>query len=145
MPTAAAVGLVQLRRLDDMLARRRWLASRYSEQLRGLPWLNLPAQPSDRFPNFQSYMVRLAPDAPVTRDHLMQQLLDRGISTRRGIMAIHREVPYREAKWDAELPVTNRVTDSAIILPLHYAMTEADQDYVIDCITQIAAAPFRSV
>jgi hypothetical protein len=40
-----------------------------------------------------AYMVRLTNDAPITRDQLMQGLLDRGISMRRGIMAIHGEAP----------------------------------------------------
>jgi dTDP-4-amino-4,6-dideoxygalactose transaminase len=43
--------------------------------------------------SYQSYMVWLTNDAPITRDQLMQGLLDRGISTRRGIMAIHGEAP----------------------------------------------------
>jgi perosamine synthetase len=88
--------------------------------------------------NYQSYMMRLTSDAPVSRDELMQGLLDRGVSTRRGIMAIHREAPYR-GDWDKLLPVTNMVTDSTIILPLHHEMTEDDHDYVAECIEQIGA------
>jgi perosamine synthetase len=68
----------------------------------------------------------------------MQELLDRGISSRRGIMAIHREAPYRNEKWDVGLPVTNLVTDTAVILPLFYEMTEDEQDYVIECFEEIA-------
>ena len=82
-------------------------------------------------------MVRLREDAPFTRDELMQRMLDRGISTRRGIMAIHREAPYR-GDWDKLLPVTNMVTDSTIILPMHHEMTEDDHDYVVECIRQNA-------
>ena len=133
----AAIGLAQLERLDDMLARRRQLASRYSQRLSQIEWLATPFEPADCHHNFQSYMVRLNDDAPVTRDELMQKLLDRGVSTRRGIMAIHRELPYRHEKWDSQLPRTNEVTDTAIILPLFYAMIEEEQDYVIDCLEQI--------
>jgi dTDP-4-amino-4,6-dideoxygalactose transaminase len=82
-------------------------------------------------------MVRLKDDAPITRDGLMQELLDRGVSTRRGIMAIHRELPYRHEKWNSRLPRTNEVADTTIILPLSYSMTEEEQDYVIDCLEQI--------
>jgi dTDP-4-amino-4,6-dideoxygalactose transaminase len=88
----AAIGLVQLERLDEMLARRRQLASRYSQRLSQLEWLVLPFEPADCRHNFQSYMVRLKDDAPITRDGLMQELLDRGVSTRRGIMAINSEL-----------------------------------------------------
>jgi dTDP-4-amino-4,6-dideoxygalactose transaminase len=133
----AAVGLVQLRRLDGMLARRRSLARRYSERLASLPWLVPPQEPTGCRHSFQSYIVRLTNDAPIGRDQLMQELLDRGISTRRGIMAIHRETPYR-GDWDRLLPNTNAVTDTTMILPLFHEMTEDDQDYVIECLEQIS-------
>jgi perosamine synthetase len=133
----AAIGLVQLERLNEMLARRRQLASRYSQRLSQLEWLVPPFEPANCRHNFQSYMVRLKDDAPITRDGLMQELLDRGVSTRRGIMAIHRELPYRHDKWNSLLPRTNEVADSTIILPLFYAMTEEEQDYVIDCVDQV--------
>jgi dTDP-4-amino-4,6-dideoxygalactose transaminase len=128
----AAIGLVQLEHLPGMLARRRSLALRYSERLSQIPWLTVPREPENCRHNFQSYMVRLRNDAPVTRDELMQELLNRGVSSRRGIMAIHRELPYRETKWETQLPVTNLVTDSAIVLPLFYEMTDEEQDYVVE-------------
>ena len=90
----AAVGVVQLQRLDGMLSRRRELAERYSSRLSALAWLVVPYRPAECTHNFQSYMIRLESNAPISRDELMQALLDRGISSRRGIMAIHRESPY---------------------------------------------------
>ena len=133
----AAIGIVQLERLPEMLERRRWLALRYSDRLAAIPWLIVPRVPMNCRPNFQSYMVRLQADAPVTRDQVMQELLDRGVSSRRGIMAIHREAPYRNDAWDAQLPHTNLVTDSALVLPLYHAMSEDEQDYVMDCLEQV--------
>ena len=130
----AALGLVQLERLPEMLDRRRSLAMRYSTRLATIPWLTVPTEPQNCRHNFQSYMVRLREDAPITRDELMQELLNRGVSSRRGIMAIHREPPYRDKKWETLLPVTNLVTDTALVLPLFYEMTEEEQDYVIDCL-----------
>jgi len=134
----AAIGLVQLTRLEEMLARRRALALRYSSHLSSISWLVPPQEPTECRHNFQSYMLRLRHDAPFSRDELMQELLDRGVSSRRGIMAIHRELPYRGAEWDMRLPVTNAVTDSTIILPLFYEMTDDDQDYVIECMEEIS-------
>jgi dTDP-4-amino-4,6-dideoxygalactose transaminase len=135
----AAMGIVQLQRLDEMLAKRRQLAQRYTERLAAVPWLVPPQVPAGLKTNYQSYMMRLTNDAPVSRDELMQQMLDRGVSTRRGIMAIHRELPYRGGNWDRFLPVTNMITDTTIILPLHCEMTEDDHDYVVECIEQIGA------
>jgi perosamine synthetase len=134
----AAIGLVQLERLNEMLARRRQLASRYSQRLSQLEWLVPPFEPANCRHNFQSYMVRLKDDAPITRDGLMQELLNRGVSTRRGVMAIHREPPYRHEKWNSRLPQTNAVADTTIILPLFHTMTEEEGDYVIECLEQIS-------
>jgi perosamine synthetase len=132
-----ALGIVQLQRLNDMLDRRRWLAARYSEQLAQIDWLVPPTVPSGCRHNFQSYMARLTGDSPLGRDELMQELLNRGISTRRGIMAIHREAPYRDPRWNNQLQQTEYITDNTIILPLFYTMTDEEQDYVIDCITHL--------
>jgi len=132
----AAVGMVQLRRLDGMLARRRAMAERYTSRLSSIPWLIPPREPAGYRHNFQSYMLRLRADAPITRDQLMQELLNRGVSSRRGVMAIHREVPYRSGDWDMRLPATNMVTDTTLILPLFHSMTEDEQDYVMECIEQ---------
>ena len=134
----AAIGLVQLQRLNGMLSRRRTLALRYSEQLSRIPWLTIPNEPINCRHNFQSYMVRLQKSAPIARDQLMQELLNRGVSSRRGIMAIHREVPYRGEHCDTKLPMTNLVTDTTLVLPLFYEMTEEEQDYVIECIQEIS-------
>ena len=139
----AAIGLPQLHRLDDMIVRRRLLASRYTQKLSEWGWLVPPQEPASCQHNFQSYMVRLTDEAPVSRDQLMQELLDQGISTRRGVMAIHRERPYRDAQWDARLPETNLVTDTTIILPLFHDMTEDQQDHVITCLEQVGCMVTR--
>jgi len=139
----AAIGVIQLQRLDDMLARRRTLAMRYSGCLSSIPWLEVPYEPAGCSHNFQSYMLRLKSDAPISRDELMQRLLDRDVSSRRGIMAIHRELPYHDESWDKLLPVTNLVADTTIILPLFHEMTEVEQDYVMDCVEQIGSAAAR--
>ena len=134
-----ALGLVQLQRLDGFIARRRMLAGRYTQALAPLGWLLPPQETAECRHNFQSYAARVAPGAPVSRDELMQKLLDRAISTRRGIMASHREPPYAAGNWDARLPETNRATDETIILPLFHQMTEEEQDYILDSIREVAA------
>jgi perosamine synthetase len=135
-----ALGLVQLGRVDGFLARRRSLAERYSEQLAQLGWLIPPHEPAGSRHNFQSYMARLRLDAPVSRDALMQALLSRGISTRRGIMAAHREAPYRDPRWEKGLPRTNAAADESIVLPLFHQLTEQDQDYIIESIRDAGIA-----
>jgi perosamine synthetase len=130
----AAMGIVQLGRLAGFLERRRYLAARYTEALQHLAWIQPPVCPIGSRPNYQSYMLRLKGDVASRRDAIMQTLLEKGVSTRRAIMAIHRELPYRSNRWDHILPNTNQVADAGLILPLFHQMTDAEQDYVIDCI-----------
>jgi perosamine synthetase len=136
----AAVGIVQLGRLAELLDRRRYLAERYSQALQPLGWIKPPQTPADRRHNFQSYMARLAPGAPISRDSLMQQLLETGIATRRGVMAIHRETPYRDPRWEKSLRETNAASEETIILPLFHQLSEEEQDIVIDSIREIGAS-----
>jgi dTDP-4-amino-4,6-dideoxygalactose transaminase len=82
-------------------------------------------------------MVRLTHGVPGTRDSIMQTLLEQNISTRRSIMAIHREAPYRSAHWETALPVTNRIAETGFILPLFHEMTEEDQDRIINALHSI--------
>ena len=97
----AGVGLVQLQRLEEMIPKRRQLAARYSAELASIRWLLLPQESAECRHNFQSYMVRLASDAPIGRDQLMQSLLDCGVSSRRGIMAIHRELALYKGRLES--------------------------------------------
>jgi dTDP-4-amino-4,6-dideoxygalactose transaminase len=133
----AAIGLVQLERLPGFLARRRALAARYTQALQSLDWLACPAVPANCEHNYQSYMIRLVDGTARVRDSIMQRLLEQNISTRRSIMAIHRESPFRSSRWEASLPVTNRVTETGFILPLFHEMTEQAQNRVIDALQSI--------
>jgi dTDP-4-amino-4,6-dideoxygalactose transaminase len=134
----AAVGLVQLTRLDAMVAERRWLADRYREALAGVPGLDLPGDPPYGTTNYQSYVVRLADDLPVDRDAVMQQLLDEGIATRRGIMAAHLEPACADLPA-GPLPVTERLTRRSLILPLFHAMSDAQLERVAEALTRAVA------
>jgi dTDP-4-amino-4,6-dideoxygalactose transaminase len=71
----------------------------------------------------------------------MQLLLDRGVATRRGIMCVHREAPYAKPVPRAALVESERAQDHCVLLPLYHELTEADQDYVIDQLGEVAALP----
>ncbi|MCZ4119409.1 DegT/DnrJ/EryC1/StrS family aminotransferase [Streptomyces sp. H39-S7] len=126
----AAVGLVQLGKLDEIVARRRALAARYDALLRDVRGLSPVRDPAHGQGNFQSYWVLPAEDFPVGRDALLAALAAAGISARRGIMASHLEPAY-EGHPSAPLPVTERISRDSLILPLFHTMTEAQQDRVV--------------
>ena len=126
----AAVGRKQLVKLPDIIARRRAIASRYAELLGNIEGLRLPFEPDWARSNWQSYCVRL-PDRADQRT-VMQNLLDRGIATRRGIMCSHREKPYAGEKPRHDLRQSELAQDHAILLPIYAQMNEEDQIRVAD-------------
>ena len=127
-----ALGLAQLDRLPEMVRRRRELADTYAAAIGAVPGLRAVADPPWGTSNFQSFWVEVQPDFPVDRDRLLVLLAEAGISARRGIMAAHRQPAYteRDTGW-AGLPVTERLTDRTLILPLFHQMTESDQASVL--------------
>ena len=138
----AAVGLAQLPKLDAMIAERRRLAEGYRTALADVPGLVLPGDPPHGTTNYQSFVVRLEDDLRVDRDAVMQQLLDQGIATRRGIMAAHLEAACTGLPAPA-LPVTERLTRRTLILPLFHAMTEDQLERVADALTEAVALRAR--
>lgn len=128
----AAIGIEQMKRLDGIVHRRRELAARYSRALATHPWLQPPFVPPYAEPNFQSYPVRLTADSPLTRNQLMQRLLDAGVSTRRGIMTAHREPPYRETAARNRLGASESASDQSLLLPLYPQMTDDAVEHIIE-------------
>jgi dTDP-4-amino-4,6-dideoxygalactose transaminase len=128
----AAIGLEQLRRLDGMIERRRDVARRYAEALTDVEGVQLPSSSADVPHTYQSFMIVLTPSLTVTREDLMQKLLEAGIATRRGVMAIHMEPYYRERFPHVRLPVTESATRQTLLLPIYATMTDAEQQYVVE-------------
>ncbi len=132
----AAVGLVQLGKLDVIIARRRAIAARYQDAIAPIAGLRAVADPEYGTGNYQSFWVEVGADYPLDREGLLAALADAGISARRGIMAAHRQPPYRHLP--ADLPVTERLTDGTLILPVFHQLADADQDRVIAVLTGAA-------
>jgi len=125
----ATLGLCQLEALDEILAARTRLAARYTEALASIPGIEPPFDPDYAERTWQSYAVRLLPEAG-DRTELMRALLHDGVPTRRGVMAAHEEEAY--AGTAGPLPATEDVTRNTLMLPLFAGMTDAQQDYVIE-------------
>jgi dTDP-4-amino-4,6-dideoxygalactose transaminase len=137
----AAMGLVQLERLDAIVARRRELAAGYAKAITELPGLRLVADPPWGTTNFQSCWVEVAPEYGLDRDGLLAALADADISARRGIMAAHRQPAYAHRDTGGlALPVTEHLTDNTLILPLFHQMSESEQARVIDVLRAFAGA-----
>jgi perosamine synthetase len=141
----AAVGREQLKRLPEIIERRRFLAQRYHQLLADIPGLKLPTEPIWARSNWQSYCIRLSQQYDQLQ--VMQAMLDAGIGTRRGIMCAHREPAYSQEAWSCgiewdscnceggscdRLIESEKAQDSAILLPLFHPMSKQEQDTVVN-------------
>ena len=128
----AAVGLVQLGRLQEAVARRRGIVAGYRAALADVGGLRFSQDPAYGTSNFQSFWFEVLPDFGMGREELLAHLADDGISARRGIMAAHRQPAYaRMDTGDADLSVTERLTDNTLILPVYHQLTPDEQFRVI--------------
>jgi dTDP-4-amino-4,6-dideoxygalactose transaminase len=131
----AAVGIVQLGRLDEVIARRRVLAAAYQAALSEVPGIRCVEDPAHGQGNFQSFWVEVQESYPLSRDELLEHLASQDISARRGIMAAHRQPAYTDLAH-GPLDVTERLTDTTLILPLFHQMSDEQQSRVVDAIAE---------
>jgi perosamine synthetase len=130
----AAVGREQVRRLPGILPDRRALADRYRSLMSDIPGLELPFEPEWARSNWQSYCVRLP--AGCDQRSVMQAMLDEKVSTRRGIMCSHREVPYATVRNLHSLAHSEAAQDNCVLLPLYSGLSEHEQAHVARALRQ---------
>jgi perosamine synthetase len=124
----AALGLSQLRRLPQMVSRRRQIARRYDGALAGLPW-SRPVWPDDRGHAYYRYVVRISGGV----DHVMARLLAAGVTARRPVFRpIHRYL------GQTGFPVTDRLWREALSLPVYPGLTEQELRQIISAVTRAA-------
>jgi dTDP-4-amino-4,6-dideoxygalactose transaminase len=140
----AAVGIVQLGRLPQIVARRREIAATYAEALSDVEGVRLVSDPAWGTSNFQSLWLEVSPEFPLTREQLIEHLAADEISARRGIMASHRQKAYQgRDTGTADLSVTELLTDNTLILPVFHQMTASEIDQVVDSIREAAGMRVR--
>jgi len=144
---SAALGLVQLSRLDELLANRERVAGWYNERLGALrdEGVELPTiVPTTTRMSWFVYTVRIT--HPAGRDAIMQSLLEEGIPSRPYFTPIHLQPFYRE-KFGYErgdFPVTEYLGDVSLALPFSGVMTEAQVDQVCDALRKALLRPSPS-
>jgi dTDP-4-amino-4,6-dideoxygalactose transaminase len=136
----AALGVAQMRRLPDILARRRALADRLSKRLAAVGGVTPPSEPAWAGHVFQAYVTCL--DEGVDRDAVVAGLAAHGIETTIGTYALHaqpffgRTYGYRPG----DLPWSYAASHQTLALPLYPQMTEDQADLVADALETVLAS-----
>jgi dTDP-4-amino-4,6-dideoxygalactose transaminase len=130
----AAVGVAQMRKLDEMLRVRRAVAAMYDQALSGLAGVQVPTCPSGRTHTYQSYVVLL--DPRIDRDAVIARLASARIETTLGTYALHAEPFFARAFGcsPGDLPNSYRAALSSLALPLHGGITSEQVDEVVEAL-----------
>ena len=123
-----AVGIPQLRRLDELLAGRARIAAGYTERLTGV--VDVPAADEGDTHGWQAYVIRLD-----RRVEAMETLRAEGIEVQIGTYALHHLSAYRD---QGPFPGADAAFERALALPLHSRLTDADLDRVAAGIERFA-------
>ena len=134
---AATLGLVQLRKLDRLNARRRQLTRHYDRCFAELDWVRTPVEKAYTRSSKHNYVVRV-PD----RDELISYLREHGVSASVHYVPNHFYHMYRHCK--ADLPVTERVWKEIVTLPLFPDMTESQVEQVVDTVRAFGSRKGRA-
>ena len=137
MDLQAAIGLHQLARLEERLARREAIWEAYDNAFAGLPLrLPPPADAGDRHARHLYTVLVDERSAGVTRDRLRERLAERGVSTSVHFRALHLQ-PYYQERFGMRrgmFPAAELVSDTTMSLPLSAAMTPETIDRVIEAV-----------
>ena len=137
---AAAMGLVQLARAEQMLARRAAIAARYDEAFRGETALEFPIHRTDRTHAHHLYVVRLVPEAlRLDRNGFMEELRRRGIGASVHFIPLHVHPYYRDTfgYTPESLPVAFDLYQRSVSLPFFSAMSDRQVVRVIESVREI--------
>ncbi|KQC04391.1 MAG: UDP-4-amino-4,6-dideoxy-N-acetyl-beta-L-altrosamine transaminase [Methanoculleus sp. SDB] len=131
----AALGISQMTRLDTYVTRRHELADRYNRLLADLP-ITTPWQHPDCYSSFHLYVIRLKREK-ITKSHreVFESMRDEGIGVNLHYIPVHTQPLYQRMGFEqGDFPEAERYYTEAISLPIYPAMTEQQQDLVVDAI-----------
>ena len=133
----AALGASQMRRIDEFLARRRALAERYEQALRGLP-LSTPLEDPQGRSAWHLYAIQLDLDAiGLTRRTVFERMRAAGVLVNVHYIPVHLQPYYRALGFrTGDFPASERYYERAISLPMYFNLTDAQQDRVCAALRQ---------
>jgi dTDP-4-amino-4,6-dideoxygalactose transaminase len=124
-----ALGIPQLRRLDELLAARARIAAAYSERLAGV--LDTPSADEGDVHGWQAYVVRVD-----GRDELLARLRAEGIETQIGTYALHRLGAYSDQE---SFPGADAAFERALALPFHGRLEDSELDAVCSALDRLVS------
>ena len=141
---SSALGVAQLERIDELLAKREDVARRYAARLARIDGVSpLTIAPSTTRMSWFVYIIRLAPE--IDRDRVIELLDEAGIPARSYFSSIHLQPYYRErfGYREGDFPVTERAAASSMAIPFHGNLTDEQIEIVAEALESAVARAAR--
>jgi dTDP-4-amino-4,6-dideoxygalactose transaminase len=130
----AALGLLQLRHVDEAIRKRRSVDTRYRELLAGIPGIRCAIEHVDpESHNFYSFPILVGPEYPLSRDALYSRLREHGIHARRYFFPLISNLPMYQGLASAaasSLPVANSIASTVLCLPMFPDLLTEEQENI---------------
>jgi len=133
----AALGLLQLKSVDEAIAKRKAIDERYRVELSKVTGIHCLSDSGEKIANYSYFPILVRPEYPLSRDELYQRLRDNNIYTRRYFypliseFSMYRSLPSAE---QSNLPVASKAASEVICLPIYPDLSIEDVDFIIDLI-----------
>ncbi len=140
------VGLVQLRKLEEAVRRRRSIAHRYTMAFEDLEAIITPFQRTENDINYQLYTIRLNLDeVTITRNQFIEALSEKGVSSRLYYPALHTQKVFTDLAISDDYPNTLEFARTALSLPIYPAMSEEEVSIVVEVVETLCSQYRRSL
>jgi dTDP-4-amino-4,6-dideoxygalactose transaminase len=133
----AALGLLQLKGIDEALQKRQVIDARYRAALGGIKGIHCLTAMGKEVGNYAYFPILVQPNYPFSRDALYQKLKDNGIYARRYFYPLISDFPmYRglPSAAPSNLPVARKAAEQVICLPIYPALSNEQVDFIISLI-----------
>jgi perosamine synthetase len=136
----AALGLTQLRKISDIIAKRRECAQYLIKTIREIPGISIPIPPRNYHHVYQMFTIRVDEEI---RDDMMDYLEGKGISTKVFFYPIHKTRFFRELFGfrGGELPITEKISRGVISLPIYPSLSTEEMDHVCRALKEYGRYP----
>jgi dTDP-4-amino-4,6-dideoxygalactose transaminase len=135
----AAIGLVQLKNLEKNNKKRIKNAKMLTRGLKNIPGIITPKIMPNRKHVFHQYTIRITKDFGISREELIKKLEEKGIQTIIYYpLPIHKQRLYLNLGYNVHLPVTEKLENEILSLPVHPLLKKEDVNYIIESIGELS-------
>ncbi len=136
----AAIGIIQLKKIGQMLEMRAEQARYFNAALAGIDELAAPVVPEYATHAYSSYMIKIRDNTSITPEYIINKMAEKNISCRFGIQPLHQEPFFDNDNWRDEMfPVSCRVAKKSFFIPIFPGLSEDNLKFIVENLKQLIA------